>query len=179
MSEEPRQRRSIELKARYDDREKALRVLSRLGAEFLSTERQTDSYFSVGSYRMKLRESSLGNHWLIGYSRPNEAGSRPSNCRLEAVPDPAEKKRILSRAMGVKAVVVKERTLYRLGFVRVHIDRVEDLGDFLEFEAVLEEGTDDAGAHARLEELRREFEIFEEDLIAGSYADLARLESPT
>ena len=172
MSDERRRRGNIELKARYEDREKALSVLERLGAKYVSTETQIDTYFSVGSYRMKLRETTLGDHRIIWYSRPNHPDSRKSTYRMESIPDPEAKKRIFSREMGVKVVVTKERILYMIGPVRVHLDRVEGLGDFLEFEAVLEDGYTEGDAYAQVADLRREFEINDEDLIAGSYSDL-------
>jgi predicted adenylyl cyclase CyaB len=170
-SMEPR-RANVELKARYPDRERALRTCAALGARLIHTEVQTDTYFSVGVYRLKLRESSLGHHWLVGYSRPDAAGSRKSSYRLEPVPDPAEKRRILAAALGVKAVVRKERTFFLLGPVRIHVDRVDGLGDCLEFEAVLSGDYGEAEGHADLGRLREAFGIPEEDLLAGSYSDL-------
>lgn len=172
MREEGRRRFNVELKARLADRQRALEVCERLGARRMGVERQTDTYFSTGRHRMKLRESSLGNHWLIWYHRPDSAGSRKSAYRLISIPDPEEKRRILARAMTVKAVVVKERLLYLLGSVRIHIDRVEGLGDFLEFEAVLGSESEERAGHEKLAELREAFGIAEEDIVSGSYSDL-------
>jgi predicted adenylyl cyclase CyaB len=172
MAGESGRHQNVELKARYPDSERAARISEGLGAEPGGTELQTDTYFSVGNYRMKLRESSIGNHWLIWYHRPDRPDSRISTYRLRAVPDPEAKRRILSQAMGVKAVVRKERTLYMLGPVRIHIDKVEGLGGFLEFEVVLGDGDDRSEGHRRVAELRREFEIEDGDLVSGSYSDL-------
>ena len=163
---------NIELKARYPDSDLARRISESLGAVPCGVERQSDTYFSLGNYRMKLRESSSGNHWLIWYSRPDRPGSRVSSYRLLSIPDPDAKRRILSQAMGVKAVVEKDRTLYMLGPVRIHIDRVDGLGGFLEFEAVLDGGLSRSEGHRRVADLRRAFAIKEEDLVSGSYSDL-------
>lgn len=165
-------RANIELKARYPDHEKAAEIAERIGARRVHREIQTDTYFSTGLYRLKLRESSLGDHWLIGYQRPNEPGARKSSYRLEKIPDPGAKRKILARTMGVKTVVRKQRTLYLVGPVRIHLDRVEGLGNFIEFEAVLSAAFPDSAAHRRVEELREEFGIPDEDLISGSYSDL-------
>jgi predicted adenylyl cyclase CyaB len=172
VSEENPRRANVELKARYPDRDRGREVAERLGARRVSVEVQTDTYFSTGAYRMKLRESSLGRHWLIGYSRPDRTGSRKSSYRLLPVPDPAEKRRILATSMGVKATVVKERELWLLGPTRIHLDRVEGLGDFLEFEVVMEDGLTEEEGHRIVRELRAEFGIADEDVIAGSYSDL-------
>jgi predicted adenylyl cyclase CyaB len=179
MVEEGDRRANVELKARYEDHERAVEACVRLGARLETVELQRDTYFSTGAYRMKLRESSLGNHWLIWYSRPDDKSSRKSDYRLLPVPDPAEKRRILEQAMSVKAEVVKERTLYLLGPVRIHLDVVEGLGECIEFEYVLEEGEDEARAHEKIAVLRDEFGIREEDLIAGSYSDLVGARAPS
>jgi predicted adenylyl cyclase CyaB len=172
--ESGKQRFNVELKARYPDRDRALRICERLGAERVGVERQVDTYFATGGYRMKLRESSLGKHWLIGYRRPDDRDSRKSTYRLTPVPDPAEKLRILKTAMGVKVVVSKERLFFLLDNVRIHIDRVEGLGDYLEFEAVLESEAEEIEGHARIAELREEFGISDDDLVSLSYSDLVR-----
>jgi predicted adenylyl cyclase CyaB len=166
------QRHNIELKARCPDRERAEKVCERLKASCEHVEVQTDTYFSMGAYRMKLRESSLGQHWIIWYHRANRGGSRKSSYRLFSVTDPDEKKRMFANQMGVKTVVEKERTLYMFENVRIHLDRVAGLGDFLEFEAVLADESESGAGHEKIAKLRDAFGINEEDLISGSYSDL-------
>ena len=169
------QRLNIELKARYPDRERAEQVCERLKASFVHVEVQTDTYFSMGAYRMKLRESSLGKHWMIWYSRPDDLQARKSSYRLLPVADPAEKRRIFGDTMGVKAEVEKARHLYVFGSTRIHIDYVEGLGDFIEFEYLVGEEAPEAKGHEVIADLRDEFDINDEDLIAGSYSDLILL----
>ena len=178
MSDEGRRRVNIELKARYPDYERALRVCRRLGALDQGIEAQTDTYFSTGLQRMKLRESSFGNHWMIWYSRPDVPGAKKSSYRKLRIPDPTAKRRILSHAMGVKVVVEKARHLFLLGSVRIHLDEVKGLGRFLEFEAVVGPDLTETEGHDRIRDLRLEFGIAEEDLIQGSYSDLMLLRTP-
>ena len=45
--------------------------------------------------------------------------------------------KLLSRCMGVRGQVKKTRTLYMVGQTRVHVDSVNDLGDFMELEVSL------------------------------------------
>jgi adenylate cyclase class IV len=58
--------------------------------------------------------------------------------------------------------------------VRIHLDRVDGLGDFIEFEGVVD--SDGDGDLERFEklltELRHSFGIGEGDLLEGSYSDL-------
>ena len=127
MSGDGDRRSNIELKARCPDRAHVREALRSLGAEDCGVEQQIDTYFSTGAYRMKLRESSSGNHTLIWYSRPNTTGSRKSTYRLQSIPDPRTKRRILSQAMGIKQVVTKDRHLFQIGPTRIHLDSVARL----------------------------------------------------
>ncbi|HEY2146725.1 MAG TPA: hypothetical protein VGH32_02230, partial [Pirellulales bacterium] len=54
----------------------------------------------------------------------------------------------------------------------IHLDEVEGIGRFLEFEAVLADGLDDAAGERQVAESRREFGLVEADLLAGSYSDM-------
>uniref|UniRef100_A0A8C3H8J1 CYTH domain-containing protein n=1 Tax=Chrysemys picta bellii TaxID=8478 RepID=A0A8C3H8J1_CHRPI len=79
---------------------------------------------------------------------------------------------VLSQALGVQGVVKKERRLYVVGQTRVHLDRVEGLGDFLELEVVLSEQQSPEDGERVARRLMEELEVQEEDLVAGAYLDL-------
>jgi predicted adenylyl cyclase CyaB len=75
--------------------------------------------------------------------------------------------------MGVKVVVDKRREIWFLGNIKVHLDRVSGLGDFVEIEAQSEEG--DLSEEHLLEQCRglmEEFGIAGSELVSGSYSDL-------
>ncbi|HET9862648.1 MAG TPA: class IV adenylate cyclase, partial [Steroidobacteraceae bacterium] len=78
----------------------------------------------------------------------------------------------LSLAYGQIGRIRKYRTLFLVGRTRVHLDRVEGLGHFLELEVVLvddesaEQGVREAG------ELMEKLGIQPEQLIDGAYIDL-------
>ncbi len=74
--------------------------------------------------------------------------------------------------MGVVNMVRKRREIYLWHNVRIHLDDVEGLGQFLEFEAVLSAEIDDAAGRRQLETLMAQFNIRPEDLLAGSYTDM-------
>lgn len=191
-------RANIELKARLDDVSFAESVCAHIGAADMGVDEQTDTYFTLGRYRLKLRESSRGGNWLIGYSRPDQPGARRSQYRITAAPNPGALKATLVRQWGIKAVVKKRRHLWLWqGRVRIHIDHVEGLGDFLEFEAVLDAaasadpadakptdvgtaaaaaaagpGYDEAAAMLDLLRLQHDFGITTRDLVSESYSGL-------
>ena len=79
---------------------------------------------------------------------------------------------ILEAALGGLGEVRKERELLLLGRARIHLDRVEGLGDFLELEVVLEEGADEADARAEALMLLEKLGLGKDDLVPGAYRDL-------
>jgi len=168
-------RENIELKARLEDPAAALLVCRKLGAAESGRLEQTDTYFSLGRYRLKLREGSDGEASLIGYSRPDDASARKSQYRIHPVKDLAGTKAALTRQWGVKVVVRKSRRLFLWrGRVRIHLDRVESLGDFLEFEALVgaQPSYDEDAAREDVAQLTREFGLRQQDLVAQSYSSM-------
>lgn len=162
--------RNIELKARLKTQSRAREIAHAIGATPQGDIRQTDTYFNVPSGRLKLRVCEPGEDYLVFYHRPNEPGSRASDYWIEQVSPSISD--ILSPALGVLAVVRKVRTLFLWENVRIHLDRVDGLGDFLEFEAVLDEDRGDADGHEKVARLRNEFGISNTDLVSCSYLDL-------
>jgi predicted adenylyl cyclase CyaB len=165
-------RRNIELKARYDDLSRARRLCQGIDARDAGLLVQTDTYFNVAKGRLKLREIEPKEAQLIWYSRSNHAQSRASEYVIVPVSDPTALKHILSLSLGVLTQIHKQRELLLWQNVRIHLDQVDGLGTFVEFEAVLSPIDDEASGHARIAELRKSLLIQEEDLIQGSYSDL-------
>lgn len=162
--------RNIELKARLVDAVGAADLCQRLGAQYRGDIHQTDTYFNVPSGRLKLRENVPGNTELIYYRRADQTASKGSD--YEIAPGSPPLRDLLAGALGVGAVVRKLRRLWLWHNVRIHIDTVDRLGDFIEFEAVLDEPYDDQDGHAKIAQLRAAFDIDDTHLIAHSYLDL-------
>ena len=144
------------------------------GARLLARLSQVDTYFNVANGRLKLREEEGegARNVLIYYRRPDVSGPKRSDYDLIATDSPAELKRALSEAVGVNVVVSKSRAVFLFENVRIHLDEVEGLGAFLEFEAVMPDGVPDSAGQAQLLDLMRVFSIAEDDLIEDSYCDL-------
>jgi predicted adenylyl cyclase CyaB len=68
--------------------------------------------------------------------------------------------------------VDKRREIYYLENVKIHIDRVEGLGGFLEIEAAGDETADHGVLLGQCREWMTAFGIREDDLVAESYSDL-------
>ncbi len=165
-------RTNVEFKARADGFETPRRVLRAEAARFAGEDHQIDTYFHVPHGRLKWREGTIERH-LIHYARPDASGPKRSDVLLYE-PRPGEAlKAVLTEALGVRVVVEKRREIYFLGNVKVHLDRVEGLGTFVEVEAIDAEGTRaPSELRAQCEHLLRRFEVRPDALVAHSYADL-------
>ena len=162
------------MKARDPDPARSVEVCGELGAEEKGTLIQRDTYFEVPQGRLKLREEPDAVAHLIAYERPDLPGLKESRYRLIEVREPAELREALAAVLGITVVVSKTRRLFILAGVRIHLDRVDGLGDFTEFEGVTVDGDDPGGYAELLVDLRQSFGIRDEDLLRESYSDLLR-----
>jgi homotetrameric cytidine deaminase len=160
---------NVELKARDPDPQHTLESALALGADDRGELVQRDTYFARASGRLKLREQEPGEAELIAYARPDSPEPEVSSYTLAPVADPATLREALERAYGSTVVVAKRRRLLIWEGVRIHLDDVEGLGTFVEFEAVAQ-GDDLDADRAKVERLRAE--LVHGELVAGGYADL-------
>ncbi len=163
---------NLELKVRDRDPARSLRACEGLGAADEGTLSQIDTYFDVPRGRLKLREEVGSEAQLIAYERADDRGNAESRYRLVAVPDPTELKAALAGTLGVRVEVRKQRRLYLWEGIRIHLDEVEELGSFIEFEGVATAARAADAFEPLLTDLRRRFGIEDEDLLAVSYSDL-------
>ncbi len=164
--------RNVELKVRLDDMTATRTIAERIATGRGGTQRQVDTYFVCRSGRLKLREIDGREGELIAYQRPNESHARLSRYHRVGVTQCAALKKALAAALGIRGVVDKSRAIYFWHNVRIHLDEVVELGNFLEFEAVLGAEVDEARGREQLASLAEEFELDPARTIGGSYADL-------
>ncbi|MDY6795707.1 MAG: CYTH domain-containing protein [Actinomycetota bacterium] len=75
-------------------------------------------------------------------------------------------------ALGMKAAVAKKRAVYLFRNIRIHLDRVSGLGTFVELEAVLGRGWEEAEGRVLIADLLWRFSVSEDDLVRESYCDV-------
>jgi predicted adenylyl cyclase CyaB len=165
-------RRNIELKCHCADLAAASQALTRLGAHFAGVETQTDTYFHVPSGRLKLRRIEGSTAVLIAYTRPDQPQYRTSSYHLAPVHEPEPLLGALAAALGVRAAVRKRRQIFLWHNVRIHLDEVDGLGTFVEFEAVLAGPQDEIPSRKHLDELAQVLTLDPSAGLATSYADL-------
>lgn len=108
---------------------------------------------------------------LVQYARPDVSGPKLSEFDVLDIVEPEKLDRMLSASLGVIGEVKKQRYLFLHEQTRIHLDQVDGLGTFLEFEVCLrpEQNVDDGTKIAN--ELMKLFEIEETDLMTGAYMD--------
>ena len=164
---------NIELKARCEDLGKLREICESLGAEGQEPERQIDTYFSVSHGRLKLRESSESGAELIYYARDDVAGARESHYDLYQVEDPESLKAMLTKALGVSVVVTKRRETFVIGNVRIHLDKVQGLGSFVEIQGTIDHSGELPLVADEVQGIQRALGIDPQSLVKESYAVLA------
>ncbi len=163
---------NIEIKARSERSGEIREILKSHHAEFIGVDHQKDTYFKVNHGRLKLREGNIENH-LIYYERENISGPKQASIILFRSDPSSSLKKILERSLGILVVVNKIREIYFIANIKFHIDHLEDLGEFIEIEAIDE--YESIGREKLLEQCKTYmvlFHISDDDLIKSSYSDL-------
>lgn len=162
---------NIEFKAELRDPVAARRQCQLLGAERIGDLRQTDTYFRMHDGRLKRREAPGEPTEWIYYHRRDIV--RPRMCSYSILSDAQAKRRWGTRGLKPWLTVRKTRELWMLDNVRIHLDDVERLGRFIEFEAVVSRKHDVQACHERINQLRQTFGPTMGEPVGPSYSDLA------
>src|SRR6185369_14915820 len=160
--------RNIEVKARVADLARVRALALELGARDAGVLEQTDRYYELdGGRHLKLRTMPGRPAELIRYDRSETSGIRASDYEITNVRD--DDACLVPKTRPI-AVVRKRRELLLLDNVRIHLDTVDQLGTFVELEAVLDDAHDDATCTAQVERLVRALAL--DDQVRASYGDL-------
>jgi predicted adenylyl cyclase CyaB len=164
--------RNVEIKARIDGIE-ALEARVAPWADAGPTPiTQDDTFFRCANGRLKLRSFSATEGELIFYRRADAAGPKESFYVIARTHEPDAMRQALTLAHGQAGRVRKHRTLYLVGRTRVHLDRVDGLGEFLELEVVLRDGESVSAGLDEAHALMNKLGVTGSQLITGAYVDL-------
>jgi len=164
--------RNTEIKARIDSVEKLLPAVAALADQGPVEIDQEDVFFACSCGRLKLRFLAADEGELIFYQRAEQPGPKESFYHIARTCTPAALHKILAQVLAETGRVRKHRTLFLRGATRIHLDRVEGLGDFLELEVVLTEDQPAEQGAAIAAELMELLGIEAGRLIDGAYLDL-------
>jgi len=171
--------RNIEIKARVATPEILAGRAAEIADEGPVAIFQDDTFFTCASGRLKLRDFGDGSGELIHYYRADQLGPKESRYLLSPTTAPATLRESLRLANGISGRVVKHRTLYLVGQTRVHLDRVEGLGNFMELEVVLSDAQTSEEGTRIAQELMQRLDIDPASLVDGAYVDLVHALSRT
>jgi len=165
---------TIEFKAELRDVGMARKICEAIGAEHFVTVDQADTYYRVTSGRLKRRETTRDGRAepveYIQYERADR--TLPKRNEMTVYSEDEARERFGSQELPVQCVVRKRREEYRLENLLIHLDEVEGLGRFIEFEALLSPAHNVAACHEAIGMLRQAFEHAMGEPISSGYADL-------
>jgi predicted adenylyl cyclase CyaB len=166
--------RNIEIKARVQSLRSVAEIVAPLADQGPLEIHQDDTFFNCSNGRLKLRSFSDNTGELIFYNRVDESGPKLSSYQISHTSEPDQLRELLTAAYGQLGRVRKHRTLYIIERTRVHLDAVEEFGNFLELEVVLDDTEPLESGASVARELMRKLEIAQSDLIEGAYLDLVK-----
>ena len=163
---------NIEIKARVTDRKSVLERIRAVADGPGEIIRQRDVFFHCANGRLKLRYLNSDHGQLIFYRRANTTGPKASHYEIFETNNPDRLLAVMKLASIIIGEVKKERHLYLFGNTRIHVDRVDNLGDFIELEVVLQPGQTEAEGTAIADELMARLVIESGELIDRAYIDM-------
>ncbi|XP_028397002.1 uncharacterized protein LOC114520855 [Dendronephthya gigantea] len=163
---------NVEIKATIRDYDQFRSLAETISGQKGELIVQEDIFFHAPNGRLKLRILQDRPSELISYSRSDQSGPKLSEFYITEIPKPEDLKKTLGTSLGVKGVVKKERLLFLVGQTRIHLDKVESLGCFMELEVVLRENQTTNEGSEVASDLMKKLNINEDDLITCAYIDL-------
>ena len=164
--------RNIELKVKLNLKD-IQAYLDTIKPSYIGRLKQKDTYFLLGNERLKIREEN-DKAELVYYVRENKAESRDSRYFILRLNKHflGFIKNVLCLLLGVKKVVEKQRELYIYKNTRIHLDKVDRLGEFLELETMVKD--DSKYGEYQLEQIKiiSLLHLYNYQKVAFSYSDL-------
>jgi predicted adenylyl cyclase CyaB len=164
--------RNVEIKAAIESVEALAPRAAALANEGPVAIEQDDTFFRCEHGRLKLRIRTGDDGEVIFYRRVDQRGPKESVYFRAPTSAPEALRAALSMAYGEIGRVRKRRILYLAGRTRIHLDRVEGLGDFLELEVVLEDGEPVDTGVREAQTLMAQLGVEPSHLIERAYVDL-------
>jgi len=168
----------VELKAKVNELDAFRKKLKNFESKLVGTFHQTDTYFEVPEGRLKLRQfKESSDAELIFYDRENIAVPKQDDAFLLRIQDAEDFKTVLKRILKQTIIIKKEREIYMHQGTQIHLDTVQGLGKFIEFERQTSYEPETVKKDQQvLEELRKQLQISLNSLETLSYSDLAQKE---
>jgi len=123
------------LKAKIKDIEHIEKLLTRMNSRYIGLDNQTDYYFETPTGKLKLRQGTIEN--LITHYERVTLHNMEKTIVYRYDKDPTlDQVNQLRLSHKQQETVQKQRKIYTLGHVKIHLDRLPDGRCFLEIEAI-------------------------------------------
>lgn len=160
----------VEFKSELRDPDAARAGCQRAYGPMISTGCWTETYFKLHDGRLKRRECEGEQPQWIFYHRLDRI--RPRLCTFSILSDAQAQTRWGTAGLKPWVTIRKQRSMWMVDQVRVHIDHIEGLGWFLELETLVGRRHPVIEAHEAITMLREVFSPVLGEAISASYADL-------
>lgn len=167
-------RKNIEFKAYFPGITKARSICQSIAAELLCQHEQKDTYFMVSKGELKLRQNREGDVFLIHYSREDSPTLKESSFEIVSISKNKASLlyKILKDSLGILTVVEKHREVYKFEMAIINIDKVKEVGNFIEVEVEVNHSNSNKKAFQLAERLKDAFEVTSADIIPWSNLEM-------
>jgi len=160
--------RNLEIKIKLDSLKNVKQKLKQHRIELKEILIQKDVYYDVDKGLLKLRIEN-DNSSLIYYLRNEKSQKRWSDFDFVRFAEENPEK-FFSKFLTNTVTVSKIRELYLFNNTRIHLDKVKELGSFIELETIVVKGLNEA--EKRFTNLIKVLELKTDNQIRASYRDL-------
>jgi adenylate cyclase, class 2 len=157
------------LKAKISSCKEVEKKLTQLNSRFLGVDFQTDTYFQVERGKLKLREGTIEN-LITHYERTRQGEAEKTVVyRYDVNPTPDEIEKLKSTHQQI-GVIEKERKIYFIDHIKVHLDKLPNGEEFVELEAIdTQNRFSDEELKRHCLDIKEKLEIPEKDIIQTGY----------
>ncbi|KAK5966069.1 CYTH domain-containing protein [Trichostrongylus colubriformis] len=165
-------RQSIVVKARVDDMEQAENAIFDLTESLGTFFVQEDVYFNVPNGNLKLRIMHPNRCGQLIYNSLSEMSNHKlSESQVTEVEDVLSIRATLAAALGERGTITKKRRVFTMDDVRIYLDDVDQIGQFMDIAVTLNSSNTDA-CYARVKEIRERLNISEDAIVPDAYLDM-------
>ena len=177
----------VELKAKLEkeDIPNFIRKLEDLGFERLVKKEEVDIYFNgidrdfrETDEALRIRKSlNIDEKYVkcyMTYKGPKMDNISKTREEIEVQVSNGEDAKKIFEKLGVKSVktIAKIREIYKKDKIEISIDKVEDVGTYIEFEKIVESESEKSDAVDELLNLMKSLNISKDNLVKTSYLEL-------
>jgi predicted adenylyl cyclase CyaB len=165
----------IHLKARLNNKNKIkIKLVDDCEAKYIGEYQQLDTYFKVPEGHLKIRQlKGTNNSHLLYYSKESLKGVKERKIWFTGINDPEALKTLLNKIFPIMAEVNNHREIYTYKNIQIHLDEVEFLGTFINFELeVKPQYLAKKNGQKFLIDFMKYLNLNEENLEEYSYSDL-------